>query len=355
MAPVIQELSRHSDQICSVVCSTGQHREMLDEALTLFNISPDHDLDVMTFDQSPAQVVAAILAKLEPILAIEQPDWVLVQGDTLSVMAASLAAFFNKIRVGHIEAGLRSFDKHQPYPEEVMRVIADVIADLHFAPTNRARENLVRTGIEPTTIQVTGNTVIDTLVQTAARAVRRDRVIAAIPADRRILLVTSHRRENFGQPIVDICDALLEIVSTYPDVHVVYPLHRNPNVVVPVSAHLGGHERISLLEPLSYDSFVDAMKSSYIILTDSGGVQEEAPSLGKPVLVLRNVTERPEGVTAGTVEVVGTNKPNIVRAVRILLDDSAAYHNMANAVNPYGDGHASERIVQAIIEYTGLS
>ena len=353
MAPVIQELEKHGTDIASSVCTTAQHRELSDQVLDFFGIRPDHDLDVMTDNQSPSDVTAAVLAALGPVLGKEKPDWVLVQGDTVTVMAAALSAYFHRAAVGHVEAGLRSFDKSRPFPEEMMRTIAGVVADLHFAPTETARGNLIRGGVDPSTISVTGNTVIDALLRTVAGGTRGDGAVPSISEGERMILVTAHRRENFGQPLANICEALLTIVRTYPDVHVVFPVHPNPRVGRPVAALLGGVERVSLVRPMDYRGFVAAMQRSHLILTDSGGVQEEAPSLGKPVLVLRDVTERPEAVAAGAAKIVGTAKGDIVGHVAELLDDPAAYDRMARSVNPYGDGRASARIVRELLKRAG--
>ena len=350
MAPVIQELQKHGKDIVSRVCTTAQHRKLSDQVLNLFDITPDYDLNVMTHHQSPSDVTAAVLARLDAVLRKDRPDRLLVQGDTVTVMAAALSAYYHRVPVGHVEAGLRSFDKFRPFPEEVMRQIADVIADLHFAPTDAARDNLIRSGVAPETITVTGNTVIDALLRTVARAPCASRDIASIPSSRRMILVTAHRRESFGQPLLNMCAALLRIVARYPDVHVVFPVHPNPQVAGPVASRLGSAERIALVDPMDYPTFVAAMQRSHLILTDSGGVQEEAPSLGKPVLVLREVTERPEAVAAGVAEIAGTDRADIVRHVARLLDDPVAYQAMARAVNPYGDGQAAARIVRILLE-----
>jgi UDP-N-acetylglucosamine 2-epimerase (non-hydrolysing) len=353
MAPVVYELRKQPQRFLPKVCVTGQHREMLDQVLRLFGIVPAYDLNVMRENQSPTQVAAAILRDLEPILQHEQPGWVLVQGDTTTVIAASLAAFYARVRVGHVEAGLRTGDKWQPFPEEINRRATSAIADLHFAPTAWARDNLLREGIPAGSIRVTGNPVIDALhIVSRMPYDLRAGPLAAIPWDRRILLVTAHRRENLGRPLEEICAALLDIARAYvDDVHLVYPVHLNPNVQEPVHRMLGDVPNITLLPPLDYLPLVYLMKRCYLVLTDSGGIQEEAPGVGKPVLVLRNKTERPEGVDAGTVCLVGTRGEAIVREARRLLDDGAAYRSMAQAVNPYGDGHAAERIVEAILEY----
>ena len=348
MAPVIQELAKYPDRITSKVCATAQHREMLDQVLDLFGITPDYDLDLMQESQSPTQVASLVLAKLEPILKKEKPDWVLVQGDTTTVMAAAIAAFYARVRVGHVEAGLRTFDKWQPFPEEINRMIAGVTADLHFAPTAQSRQNLLREGVPSEAILVTGNTVIDALHWVA------EQPFDSLPAFKRsnvkTILVTAHRRENFGRPIQDICEALKEIAEQYPcGVEIVYPVHPNPNIQEPVHHILGDVPRITLSPPLDYLPLVRLMKSAHLVLTDSGGIQEEAPGLGKPVLVLREKTERPEAVEAGTVRLVGTDRARIVEETRRLLEDEVHYQKMAQAVNPYGDGHAAERIVGALL------
>ncbi|MGE0887060.1 MAG: non-hydrolyzing UDP-N-acetylglucosamine 2-epimerase [Blastocatellales bacterium] len=350
MAPVVKALSKEPGRIESVVCVTAQHRQMLDQVLSLFDIAPDYDLNLMRPDQSLAQITAASLTELDRVISQEKPDWVLTQGDTTTAMVGALAAFYHRVKVGHVEAGLRTWDKYQPFPEEINRKIADAVCDLHFAPTELARENLLRESVNETSIIVTGNTVIDALLEVAAKDFDWDSSeLAAIPRDKRIILVTAHRRENFGQPFRQICQALKEIATNFADVHLVYPVHLNPNVQQVVQAELRGIENISLLEPLDYLPLVQLMKASYLALTDSGGLQEEAPGLGKPVLVLREVTERPEGVEAGTVKLVGTDKDRIVSETARLLTDSIEYERMARAVNPYGDGHASHRIVTSLL------
>ena len=356
MAPVVKELQRHpADFICRV-CVTGQHRQMLDQVLTLFQIEPDHDLNIMEERQSPSQVLANVLTQIESVLSAEWPDWVLVQGDTTTAMAVSLAAYHRRIKIGHVEAGLRTWDKFRPFPEEINRRIIDAVTDLHFAPTVAARQNLVKEGLEPQTILITGNTVIDALLEVKTQPFDvQNSPLRGIPFDKRILLVTAHRRENFGQPLEGICRALLKIAHGYADaVHTVYPVHLNPNVQGIVRPLLDGVRTITLLPPIDYQSFVQLMSRSYLILTDSGGVQEEAPSLGVPVLVLRELTERPEVVEAGAAIVVGTNTEDIVRETTRLLDDGQAHQRMARSVNPYGDGHASVRIVRALKEHAGV-
>lgn len=355
MAPVVKELGKHAE-IENVVCVTAQHRQMLDQVLDLFAIQPDYDLNLMQPDQSLAELTAKALSELDAVLAKELPDWVLTQGDTTTAMVGSLAAFYRKIKVGHVEAGLRTWDKFQPFPEEINRKIADAVCDLHFAPTVQARANLLRESVNSASIVVTGNTVIDALLEVAAKDYdwHSGELAALLPyisAGKKIILVTAHRRENFGHPLREICQALKEIASRFADVQLVYPVHLNPNVQQVVRAELGDVPNITLLAPLDYLPLVQLMKVSYLALTDSGGLQEEAPGLGKPVLVLREVTERPEGVEAGTVQLVGTNKDRIVAATMRLLTDATEYNRMALAVNPYGDGKASQRIVESLLSF----
>lgn len=352
MAPVIQALEARPDQFEARTCATGQHREMLDQVLNLFGIEPQVDLDVMQPGQSPSQVAARVLLGLEPVLQAWRPDWVLVQGDTTTVMAAALCAHHNRVRVGHVEAGLRSYDRANPFPEEMNRVVADHVSDLHFAPTPQARDNLLREGIPARRVYVTGNTVIDALLAVAGRPWQPapDDPLSRLDPARRLILVTAHRRENFGQPLAGIC-AALQSLAARSDVQVVYPVHMNPNVSGPVHGALAGLPGVLLLPPVDYQRLVYLMKQSTLVLTDSGGIQEEAPSLGLPVLVLREVTERPEGVAAGTARVVGTDPDRIVAEATRLLDDPAAYRSMAQAVNPYGDGQAAQRIAQALIDF----
>ena len=359
MAPVVMELSRQPN-IESLVCVTAQHRQMLDQVLNLFAIKPDIDLDLMQPDQSLANLTAAIFTNLDPVLSQLKPDWVLVQGDTTTVMASAILAYYHHIKVGHVEAGLRSGDKWQPFPEEVNRTIAGVVADLHFAPTEWAKNNLLRENVSENHIIITGNPVIDAL-QYVASLPPTDEInqlfsqigLTLNPSTEqpRLILVTAHRRENFGAPLENICHALRQLAEHYGNsVRIVYPVHLNPNVQEPVYRLLGNIPNIVLLPPLDYLPFVQLMKRATLILTDSGGLQEEAPGLGVPVLVLRGVTERPEGVQAGTVRLVGTDTRAIVAEAQRLLDDPTAYQQMAQAVNPYGDGHASERIVAALLE-----
>jgi len=354
MAPVVQRLAQTSG-IESRVCVTAQHRQMLDQVLNLFDIQPDYDLDLMREDQSLAELSAAIFANLDPVFTDFEPDWVLAQGDTTTVAITALLAYYRRILVGHVEAGLRTHDKWRPFPEEINRRVAGVVADLHFAPTGQSRENLLHEGIPDEAIAVTGNPVIDAL-QFVVKQPAPDEVTTLLGelgiGDRELILVTAHRRENFGKPLENICFAL-KALAERGDVEIVYPVHLNPNVQEPVRRILGEVPHVTLLPPLDYLPLVHLQKRSKIILTDSGGIQEEAPAFGVPVLVLREVTERPEGVAAGTLKLVGTETNTIVREAERLLDDPSAHVEMAKAVNPFGDGHAAERIVDAILAYPG--
>ncbi|MDI6632162.1 MAG: UDP-N-acetylglucosamine 2-epimerase (non-hydrolyzing) [Thermoanaerobacteraceae bacterium] len=356
MAPVIQALRTADDFFRVTVAVTAQHREMLDQVLRLFDIVPEYDLNIMREDQTLFEVTARVLQELEPVLREVRPDIVLVHGDTTTTFAAALAAFYLKIAVGHVEAGLRTGEKYAPFPEEINRRLAAVLTDLHFAPTVRARTALLQEGIAPEKILVTGNTVIDALYQ----VVRSDHrfedpvVAAAVESGHRLLLVTTHRRENWGEPLASVYRALKRLVLAYPDVAVVFPVHRNPLVRQTVREVFTACPRVYLTEPLSYGEFANLMARSFLVLTDSGGLQEEAPALGKPVLVLRAVTERPEALEAGTVELVGTGEECVFNAAARLLSDSEAYRRMAAAVNPYGDGRAAERITAGLRNYFGL-
>jgi UDP-N-acetylglucosamine 2-epimerase (non-hydrolysing) len=338
------------------VCVTAQHREMLDQVLNLVGIHPDVDLDLMRPDQSLPGTAAAVLTQLEPVLARMKPDWVLVQGDTTTVMAAALLAFYQGIRVGHVEAGLRTGDKRQPFPEEIHRKIAGVVADLHFAPTELNRRNLLAEGVPDGRIVVTGNPVIDALNRIASQPAPAEtaRILERCgigEGKKRLVYVTAHRRENFGQPLEEICQALRHLAGRYRrEVHIIYPVHLNPHVREPVFRFLGEVENISLMDPLDYLPHIHLMKHAALVLTDSGGIQEEAPGLGIPTLVLRAVTERPEGVEAGTLKLVGTDPSCIVEAASELLDDPRAHAAMARAANPFGDGQAAPRIVQALLQ-----
>jgi len=351
MAPIVRLLRLATDRFTTRVCVTAQHRDMLDQVLRLFALTPDYDLDVMQDSQSPSQVAAAVLRKLEPILRDEAPHWVIVQGDTTTVMAASLAAFHARIKIAHVEAGLRTWDKFHPFPEEINRQVVSLVADLHFAPTERARRNLVDQGIPAQSVDVTGNTVIDTLQWVASQPFDpQDGPLASVAWNKRILLVTAHRRENFGRPIARICEALRRIALAHPDdLEIVYPVHPNPNVYAPVHAALASIHNVELLPPLDYQPLIHLLSRCHIVLTDSGGIQEEAPTFGKPVLVLREVTERPEGVEAGLAKLVGTDCDRIVEFTERLLNDHAEYSKMTRGINPYGDGRASERILEALV------
>lgn len=367
LAPVIRELRRRSldSPLEVLVCVTAQHRQMLDQVLKVFGIKPDYDLNVMEDNQSPCQVASSVLEQLEPILHKERPDWVIVQGDTTTVASASLAAFYCRVKVGHVEAGLRTQDKWQPFPEEMNRRLAGVLADLHFAPTDRARKNLLREGIPSESVIVTGNPVIDALhwISQSPAGPEVDMLFKRLGVEGHaeqpesenfggpfLILVTAHRRENFGKPLENICLALRDIVKDFKDkVRILYPVHLNPNVWEPVHRLLDGIPNIILTPPLDYLSLVHVMKRCYLVLTDSGGIQEEAPGLGKPVLVLREVTERPEAVEAGTVKIVGTERKRIVEETLKLLVDKELYRRMARAVNPYGDGYAAQRIVASLL------
>ena len=346
MAPVIKELKRRSDRFSTVVCVTAQHREMLDQVLSLFQVQPDYDLNLMRDDQSLAGITADALTGLDRVMREVKPQLVLAQGDTTTAMVAALVAFYHRVRVGHVEAGLRTWNRFHPFPEEINRKIADAVCDFHFAPTNGARDNLLREGVDASSILVTGNTVIDALLEVAELPYDWDSgPLNEIPRDRRLILVTAHRRENFGGPLANICAALIEIAERRPDTHIVFPVHLNPNVQRIVYERLKGLSNVSLIEPLDYLPLVHLMKRCYLVLTDSGGIQEEAPGLGKPVAVMREVTERPEGIAARTVKLVGTGTSQIVEATLELLDNAAEYNRMSRAVNPYGDGLASRRII----------
>jgi len=349
MAPIVR-LLQQSPRIESRVCVTAQHRQMLDQVLKLFQIIPDYDLDLMRDNQSLASISASIFTHLDPVLTDFQPDWVLVVGDTTTVVITSLLSHYRRIKVGHVEAGLRTYNKWHPFPEEINRRIATVIADLHFAPTTWSQGNLLHEGTEAKTILVTGNPVIDALnfVLKQAEPQEITTLLKQLELEaKNLILLTAHRRENFGQPLENICYAMKELASR-EDVEIVYPMHLNPKVQEPVNRILKGILHITLLPPLDYLPMVHLMKHAKLILTDSGGLQEEAPSLGVPVLVLRETTERPEGVEAGTLKLVGTETSQIVGEATRLLDDPVAYAEMARAVNPYGDGHAAERIIDAL-------
>ena len=352
MAPVVLKLL--SEKKCEHrLIVTAQHRMMLDQMLAIFGLHPDYDLDIMENNQSLTTVTVKTLEKLEKLLRSEKPDLVLVHGDTTTSLAAALSAFYSRIPVGHVEAGLRTGDLYNPFPEEMNRRLIDSFAELLLAPTLNARDDLLRENLNAENIYITGNTVVDALLIAEGKA-KPDDVNLALPNDARLILVEAHRRENWGEPLLEICKALKEIVTIFPDAHVVFPVHLNPNVHDTVYAILGGVERINLLPPQSYLSFIYFMKRSYIILTDSGGIQEEAPSLGKPVLVLRTKTERPEAIEMNTAVLVGTQQGEIVRNVRRLMENSEAYKQMTHGRNPYGDGNAARRSVEAILHHFGL-
>ena len=352
LAPVVLELEKHRACFETQICVTGQHREMLDQMLQVFGLRPDHDLGVMKGGQDLSGVTTACLTGLDRVLRQERPALVLVQGDTTTTFAASLAAYYQHIPVGHIEAGLRTGKKYDPFPEEINRRLATHLSDFHFAPTKAARSNLLLEGVRPEAILVTGNTVIDALLLTQARLAEEPSLMVdglGQTDGLRIILVTAHRRESFGLPFRRICEAVRAIAERRRDILVVYPVHLNPNVQAPVREILDGVPNIRLLAPLDYVSFVACMQRAFILLTDSGGIQEEGPSLGKPVLVMREVSERPEAIAAGTACLTGTDPDSIVRAVSSLLDDPARYKQMTSRPNPYGDGHAAERIVQFLV------
>jgi len=353
MAPVIKELEKCPEQVRSLVCVTGQHQEMLTPILDLFNIQPDYALNIMQPDQALSQLTANLFTYLDPIVSETKPDWLLGQGDTTTVLVGALVAYYHKVKFGHIEAGLRTGNLYKPFPEEANRCVADNLADLLFAPTERNREALLREGCSEDKILVTGNTVIDALLTVAAQPHNwSDGLLANIPREGRLVLITAHRRENFGEPFREICLAIRELAARFEggDVHFTYPVHLNPNVRQPVEEILKNISNVSLIEPLDYLSMVNLMKHSCLILTDSGGIQEEAPSLGVPVLVMRDTTERPEGVEAGVVRLVGTKRSCIIKEVESLLRDPAAHAAMASGANPYGDGKAALRIVSALLE-----
>ncbi|NLJ71729.1 MAG: UDP-N-acetylglucosamine 2-epimerase (non-hydrolyzing) [Syntrophomonadaceae bacterium] len=350
MAPVVKELEKVAD-IETIVVVTAQHREMLDQVLYLFDINPKYDLDLMKEKQDLYSITAGVILGLQKIIETEKPDLLLVHGDTSTTFAAALAAFYQKVPVGHVEAGLRTKNKYSPYPEEMNRVLTSRLAELHFAPTDTARENLLAEATANFKIWVTGNTVIDALLKVVKEEYILADSLANINTDNRIILVTTHRRENWGNKMKDIYKALLDLVAEFADIELVFPVHMNPIVRDLAVEMLGNKERIHLIEPLDYEPFANLMNKSYMILTDSGGLQEEAPSLGKPVLVLRDTTERPEAVVAGTVKLVGTVRDNIYREAKLLLNDEGEYMKMAKAINPYGDGQAALRIVNVIKDF----
>lgn len=355
MAPLALQLKQREDSFDTKVCVTGQHRQMLDQVLDLFNLTPDFDLNLMKPGQTLSDITSSVLKGLEQVFTEWTPDVVLVHGDTATTFAASLAAYYHKIAVGHVEAGLRTGDIYSPWPEEANRKLTGALTTYHFAPTQSSYNNLIKENIDPKNITITGNTVIDALL-TVKEKVETDRAVIAqfeqqfnfLDSTKKLILVTGHRRENFGQGFLNICTALANIAKQYPDVQIVYPVHLNPNVQKPVNELLSGISNIYLIAPQDYLPFVYLMNRSYLILTDSGGIQEEAPSLGKPVLVMRDTTERPEAVEAGTVKLVGTDATLIQQSVVELLENTDLYQTMAAAHNPYGDGTACQQIIHAL-------
>ena len=360
MAPLVKEFEKYTNDFVTKVCVTAQHREMLDQVLEMFDIKPDYDLNIMKPGQDLFDVTSNVLLGLKDVLSDFNPDVVLVHGDTTTTSSASLAAFYNKIKVGHVEAGLRTGDMYSPWPEEANRQITGVLANYHFAPTTTSENNLLKENKNPKDIIVTGNTVIDALFLALDKIennqVLKNKIIESINSqyklkdDKKIILVTGHRRENFGDGFINICEALKTIALNNPDIDIVYPVHLNPNVQKPVHEILSNTPNVYLINPLQYEQFIYMMNKSYFIITDSGGVQEEAPSLGKPVLVMRDTTERPEAVEAGTVKLVGTSKETIITEAQKLVDDENEYEKMSKAHNPYGDGKACERIVKWLID-----
>ena len=352
MAPLVLELQKQRETVETITVVTAQHRQMLDQVLETFNIVPDYDLDIMGKSQTLLDITSKILNQLDPVIKKEKPDMVLVHGDTTTTFAASLVAFYNQVRIGHVEAGLRTFDKYSPYPEEMNRQMTDDLADLYFAPTGESKANLLKENHSESSIVVTGNTAIDALKLTVQEDYHHE-VLDQLDPAKKVILVTMHRRENQGQPMRAVFGALREMVDQEPTIEVVYPVHLSPAVQEAANDLLGDHDRIHLIEPLDVLDFHNLASRSYFIMSDSGGVQEEAPSLGKPVLVLRDTTERPEGVKAGTLKLVGTDPTVVKTTMTELLTNESLYLQMANARNPYGDGKASERIVQAIKHYFG--
>jgi len=349
VAPIVWELKKYPQKIKTKILVTGQHRELLDQMLEIFKIRPNYDLDIMSQAQTLDQISSRILEKIGQILDREKPDLILVEGDTTTVFISALAAFYRQIKVGHIEAGLRTYNKFEPFPEEINRRLTDSLTDFYFSPTRDAKQNLQNEGFSKN-IFVTGNPVIDALFWILKKSKPKAEIFAKIDPEKKLIILTAHRRENLGPPLENICRAVKEIANKNSNVQIVYPMHPNPKVRVVVKKILGGDGRIILCEPLDYLSFVHLMNQSYIILTDSGGVQEEAPSLGKPVLILRNTTERPEGIKAGCSKLVGTNKYKIIELTQALLSSSRKYQKMAKVKNPYGDGHAARKIVNIILK-----
>ena len=357
MCPLVLEMHKHPEYIEPIVAVTAQHREMLDQVLELFHIKPDYDLNIMASGQTLYDITTRALNGLKEVIEDAKPDMVLVHGDTTTTFAGALAAFYAQVPVGHVEAGLRTGNKYSPYPEEMNRKLTGSIADMHFAPTSTSKENLLKENVNPEAIMVTGNTVIDAL-QTTVKAnyefadAEFNKIFAR---GNRLILMTTHRRENLGEPMRNVYKALRKVLETHADVEAIFPVHKNPKVREIVQEELGGLEKVHLIEPMDYEPFANLMGKVDIVLTDSGGIQEEAPALGKPVLVLRDTTERPEAVDAGTVKLVGTGYEDVLRETNLLLDDPAHYQKMAEAANPYGDGKACERIIRAILQKKGYN
>ena len=357
MCPLVLEMGKYPDYIESIVAVTAQHREMLDQVLELFNIKPDYDLNIMASGQTLYDITTKALNGLKEVIEEAKPDMVLVHGDTTTTFAGALAAFYAQVPVGHVEAGLRTGNKYSPYPEEMNRKLTGSIADMHFAPTSTSKANLLKENVNPETILVTGNTVIDALETT----VKADYEFADTEFNKifargnRLILMTTHRRENLGEPMRNVYKALRKVLETHADVEAIFPVHKNPKVREIVQEELGGLDRVHLIEPMDYEPFANLMGKVDIVLTDSGGIQEEAPALGKPVLVLRDTTERPEAVDAGTVKLIGTEYEDVLRETNLLLDDAEHYKKMAEATNPYGDGKACERIIRAILQKNGYN
>ena len=357
MCPLVLEMGKYPDYIEPIVAVTAQHREMLDQVLELFNIKPDYDLNIMASGQTLYDITTRALTGLKEVIEEAKPDMVLVHGDTTTTFAGALAAFYAQVPVGHVEAGLRTGNKYSPYPEEMNRKLTGSIADMHFAPTSTSKANLLKENVNPETILVTGNTVIDALETT----VKADYEFADAEFNKifargnRLILMTTHRRENLGEPMRNVYKALRKVLETHADVEAIFPVHKNPKVREIVQEELGGLDRVHLIEPMDYEPFANLMGKVDIVLTDSGGIQEEAPALGKPVLVLRDTTERPEAVDAGTVKLIGTEYEDVLRETNLLLDDAEHYKKMAEATNPYGDGKACERIIRAILQKNGYN
>lgn len=356
VAPIVMALKK-SDDVDVKLCITGQHRELVRQALADFELVPDFHFDLMRPNQQLAMLSADLFMTLDPLMEREKPDWLLIQGDTTTVMASALCAFYHNIRIGHIEAGLRTYQRRSPFPEEMNRQIVSRLADLHFTPTESGTQNLINEGIDPSTITMTGNTAVDSLLYINRQVEQEtglvDQAVAKmLETGKRMVLMTGHRRENFGKNFQSICMAILELANMHKDTFFVYPVHLNPNVQEPVYKYLNGHPRIILLPPLSYKNFIALLGKAYLVLTDSGGIQEEAPSLGKPVLVMRESTERTEGVMAGVAVLVGTKPKSIIRKTTELLTDKKVYERMVKAANPYGDGNAAERIISSLMKYS---